>query len=309
MKNIFLAFFVVFLSCFQSIAQANFTADFETYDSTPYYFRFGNNSSVTFLPRWKYSHVIADNPLINSMNMSSKVLQYSSLEARWYGLKFQFSAPLNLDDIDTLTFDIFQPANIVGKAVNAKYSSTTATTQDIRVKLLTYFNTIQDSREDAGVMLSFAGAVLPFTTTGQWVKYQVLINPSKFSASDLTKLAAGVVGIAIEPTYNAGVTLQTEHVCYLDNIITRKANLTGITSILGKEKLNVRYDNGVINFQSEIQAKANVNVYDVKGMMVSTLFSGNIEVKGYTFSVAYKPGIYFVSVRTNNRFYNFKIII
>jgi hypothetical protein len=308
MKKKYFILFFLSITILQSAAQNNFTADFETYDSTPYYFRFGNNTSVSFMPRWKYSHLIVDNPLINYGNNSAKVLRYSSLEARWYGLKFKFPAPLNLDDIDTLIFDIYQPATIVGKPVNASYSLVMATTQEIRVKLLTYFNTIQDSREDAGVVLSFAGAIIPFITTGQWVKYQVIINPSKFSASDLTKLATGILGVAIEPTYNTGVTLQSEYVCYLDNIITRQTTITNSDVSIEREKLKVKYENGQIKINSEIEFLGSVKLYDVKGMLVANLVMGHVEHGMHLFSPKLSAGVYFVSILVNGRFHNFKIL-
>jgi hypothetical protein len=309
MKNVMLALSFLIFGCQISVAQNNFTADFETFDSTPYYFRFGNNTNVSFYPRWKYSHLISDNPLVNLLNNSSKVLKYSTLDARTYGLKFLFPAPLNLDDIDTLSFDIFQPANIVGKAVNSTYSSTMATTQEIRVKLLTYFNTIQDSREDAGVVLSFTGAILPYTTVGQWVKYQVVVNPSKFAAADLTKLTTGVVGMAILPTYNSGVTLQTEHVCYLDNIRTRQTIVTNSVASIERSKLKINYANGEIKFNSEIEFKGSLNLYDVKGSLVSNLVKGQIQRGTHSFSPKLSAGVYFVSILVNDRFHNFKIVV
>lgn len=307
MKNVIFTLSFLILGHQLSVAQNNFTADFETFDSTPYYYRFGNNASVSYYPRWKYSHLVSDNPLINSSNNSLKVLKYSSLEARTYGLKFLFSAPLNLDDIDTLSFDIFQPSNIIGKSVNSTYSYTMATTQEIRVKLLTYFNTIQDNREDAGVVLSFTGAVLSFASTGQWVKYRVAINSSKFSSSDLTKLSTGVLGMAILPTYNTGVTLQSEHVCYLDNILTRQTIVENSAASLERSKLKVNYTNGEIKINSEIDFRGFVNLYDTKGTLVSNLITGEIESGMHSFSQKLSAGVYFVSILANGRFHNFKI--
>jgi hypothetical protein len=309
MKNIFILLFIFVFSSQISVAQNSFTCDFETFDSTPYYFRFGNSTSVTYYPRWKYSHQVVDNPLINSNNSSAKVLRYSSLEARWYGLKFKFSAPLNIDDIDTLSFDIYQPANIVGKAVNTTYSTTPATTQEIRVKLLTYFNTTQDSREDAGVTLTFSGSVVPYTQAGDWYNYIVLIDKSKFSATNLTTLSAGVLGIAIMPTYNSGVTLQSEYVCYIDNIKTRPLNVTGTSKVMDLQKLNVFNNGDVIRLHSELNTNATINLYNVKGTLLKTMFSGKLEQKDYLFQSNLSSGVYFVSVNTNGFIRNFKIVI
>ena len=290
MKNILTTFLIIFFCCQINIAQNTFTGNFETFDSTPYYFRFGNSTSVTYFPRWSYSHNVVDNPLINSKNSSTKVLRYSSLEARWYGLKFKFSAPLNIDDIDTLSFDIYQSANIVGKAVNTTYSSTPATTQEIHVKLLTYFNTTQDSREDAGVALTFSGAVVPFTQIGDWYNYKVLIDKSKFSAANLTTLSTGVLGIAIMPTYNSGVTLQTEYVCYIDNIKTRRLNTTGTQTAMDNEKLKVFSSGSMITLRSGMNTNATVNLYDVKGTLLKTLLSGKLEQKEYSFYSSVNQG-------------------
>ncbi|MEI8273221.1 MAG: T9SS type A sorting domain-containing protein [Paludibacter sp.] len=309
MKNILTTVLIIFFCCQINIAQNTFTGSFETFDSTPYYFRFGNSTSITYYPRWKYSHQVVDNPLINSANSSAKVLRYSSLEARWYGLKFKFSAPLNIEDIDTLSFDIYQSANIVGKAVNTTYSSTQATTQEIHVKLLTYFNTTQDSREDAGVALTFSGAVVPFTQIGDWYNYKVLIDKSKFTSANLTTLSTGVLGIAIMPTYNSGVTLQTEYVCYIDNIKTRPLNSTGTSTVMDNEKLKVFSNGSVITLRSGMDTNATVNLYDVKGTLLKTLLSGKLEQKEYLFQSNLSGGVYFVSVNTEGRFRNFKIVI
>ena len=188
-------------------------------------------------------------------------------------------------------------------------TNTMATTQEIRVKLLTYFNTIQDSREDAGVVLSFTGAILPYTTVGQWVKYQVVVNPSKFAAADLTKLTIGVVGMAILPTYNSGVTLQTEHVCYLDNILTRQTIVTNSVASIERSKLKINYANGEIKFNSEIEFKGSLNLYDVKGSLVSNLVKGQIQRGTHSFSPKLSAGVYFVSILVNDRFHNFKIVV
>lgn len=68
-------------------------ADFETYDTTPYFFRYGNSGSSKiddYYPRWAYSHIVIDNPVQSEENTSSKVLEYTSMEARNYGVKFRF---------------------------------------------------------------------------------------------------------------------------------------------------------------------------------------------------------------------------
>ena len=83
-------------------AQELFRADFETYETTPYFFRFGNTGKRgDYKPksRWMYSHEVIDNPVSAEGNHSGKVLKYASMEARNYGLKFLFDTPISIDDL------------------------------------------------------------------------------------------------------------------------------------------------------------------------------------------------------------------
>ena len=62
-------------------------ADFETYDTTPYFFRYGNSGSSKiddYYPRWAYSHIVIDNPVQSEENTSSKVLEYTSMEIPFF---------------------------------------------------------------------------------------------------------------------------------------------------------------------------------------------------------------------------------
>ena len=56
-----------------------------------------------------------DNPVQSEENTSSKVLEYTSMEARNYGLKFRFSETVDIDELRGIRFRIYQPANVIGK--------------------------------------------------------------------------------------------------------------------------------------------------------------------------------------------------
>lgn len=307
MKFVLTSLVITFLSILTITGQNNFNADFESFETTPYFFRFGNNSSTTWYPRWKYSHNVSPNPLINNQNNSATVLKYTSLEARWYGLKIKFPAPLNFDEMDTLSFDIYQPESIVGKAVNPNYNSTQpATNQQLLVKLLTNFNTIRDNREDAGVRLN--SAVADFTSTGAWVQYKVILKSSDFNPSELEALAKGVLGIAIMPTYNSpGVTLQQEHTVYIDNIRIRPEIPTGTGPELFSS-FKASWNNGLLAIHPPVAGTATVRIFDAKGSLVQLVHTGALNQENYEFQVKLPKGIFFVSLHTNNRYYNQKII-
>lgn len=308
-KRFFIFFFLIlpFLNAPLS-AQQIMNADFETFDSTPYFYRFGNNSSVNHYPRWQYSHEPVDNPFTDNTNASVKVLKYTSLEARWYGLKFRFSAPANIEDIDTIRFLIYQPENIIGKAVNSTYSTSAATTQEIRVKLLTSFNTVQDSREDAGVVLALSGSVMDFTETGQWVEYKAVVDESKFSQVDLSKFSAGVCGIAIMPAYNSGVTLQEPHICYLDNIRVGTEDPANSLAAVESRDFKLYCQHSGIRMESGISARVILKLYDSKGALVTCLYDGEVEPGTRDFKADLPAGVYFGSLYFNGRFHTYKII-
>ena len=116
-------------------------ADFETYDTTPYFFRYGNSGSSKiddYYPRWAYSHIVIDNPVQSEENTSSKVLEYISMEARNYGLKFRFSETVDIDELRGIRFRIYQPANVIGKETWKGTSK--AVSQQLGVKLIGRFN-------------------------------------------------------------------------------------------------------------------------------------------------------------------------
>jgi hypothetical protein len=282
----------------QSGSAGNFAADFETFDTTPYVFRYGNNASVNYYPRWQYSHETVDNPLVDTRNPSSKVLRYTSLEARNYGLKIRFPVALYLDDIDTIRFQVYQPASVIGQAADASYSASPATSQEICVKLLTYFNTIKDYKEDDGVMLTFSGAVQPFATSGDWIDYRVAVNESKFSQSNVNKLASGILGLAILPTYGSNVTLQSRYVCYIDNIGIKSAQATGLKKnpAADHHPFRVYYTDHRLVISSTIANEAAVGIFDMTGRLVSKIGATRFEAARNEFPIHLPNGIYVVSI-------------
>lgn len=307
MKPIYLSLGLMFFPFLESICQNNMLQyDFESYDTTPYFYKFGNNKNVDYYPRWQYSHQVTSNPLQSSENNSLNVLQYTSLEARKYGLKIRFQSPLNIEDIETIQFLIYQPENIIGKSVNGAYSSSPASSQEIRVKLLTYFNALKDFREDDGVVLTFSQAIQPFFTTNKWVSYSVMINTSDFSAAELNKLRSGVLGIAILPTYNDGVTLNERYVCCIDDIVVRQKTNSGVKSVLDS-RFSVQFVRDEVVLNAHVTGSCHVKIFNSKGMEVSIPFNGFIENTSYKFSVPYPKGVYIVSVYYDGRYHNYKI--
>lgn len=193
--------------------------DFETEATTPYFFRFGNRGSAkeyTYKPRWVYSHEVVDNPVAGSLNSSAKVLKYTSMEARNYGLKIRFTTPVAVDDLGEVQLKIYQPASVVGKPL--WQGGTPARTQELCVKLLSAFNSINDFRQDEGILLLKQST--PFTEEGKWIIYNCSFNKADY-ASQLNKFSKGIVGIAVLPTYKSEVTLleASPYVCYLDDIV------------------------------------------------------------------------------------------
>lgn len=194
-------------------------ADFETYDTTPYFFRYGNNvtayTNYEYYPRWIYSHTVVDNPLKNESNSSSKVLEYTSMEARNYGLKFRFSEALDIDGLKGIRFQIYQPANVIGKTTWKGTSA--AISQQIAVKLIGSFNTVNDFKQESGILL--ANSLADFEDEGEWKTYTFTFSKTEYSAAT-TQLSDGIAGMVILPTYSSGVTLAEENAykCYIDNI-------------------------------------------------------------------------------------------
>lgn len=193
-------------------------ADFETYDTTPYFFRYGNsgNSKMNdYYPRWVYAHVVTDNPVKDEANPSSKVLAYSSMEARNYGLKFRFVQVKDVDGVRGIRFRIYQPANVIGKQTWKGTSKATA--QQIGVKLIGRFNSVNDYEQEEGVLLTHSLA--DFKEEGVWKTYTFTFSRSEYSAA-VTQLKDGIAGMVVLPTYGSGVTLAEENVytCYIDDI-------------------------------------------------------------------------------------------
>ena len=193
-------------------------ADFETYDTTPYFFRYGNsgNSKMDdYYPRWAYSHVVIDNPVKGEENMSSKVLEYTSMEARNYGLKFRFSETVHMDELKGIRFRVYQPVNVIGKETWKGTSK--AVFQQLGVKLIGRFNSVNDYEQEEGVLLT--NSSVEFKEEGIWKKYTFTFSKSEYSAA-ATQLKNGIAGVVMLPTYGSGVTLAEEnkYKCYIDDI-------------------------------------------------------------------------------------------
>lgn len=194
--------------------------DFESEKTSPYFFRFGNKGNAKegydYLPRWKYAYEVVDNPVQSSGNQSVRVLSYQSMEAQNYGIKILFSKPVQVGGLRNISFKIYQPQNVISKATWT--GSASASRQRLCVKLLSEFNTINDFKQDEGLVLE--DAILDFTQENSWLDCRFDFNPEEVSSWKLELFKGGVVGLAIMPTYGSGVTLSESSIyqCYIDDI-------------------------------------------------------------------------------------------
>lgn len=194
--------------------------DFETGNSSPYVFRFGNKGTakdfIDYKPRWVYSHTVVSNPAVENENLSSQVLKYTSMEARNYGIKILFANPVPLSDLGKIQFKIYQPDNVIGKPVWK--DGIVAKKQELCVKLLSKFNTVNDFRQDDGIIM--VAQSISFTEEKKWITYTCDFNKSDY-VGQTSKFSKGVMGIAILPTYHSEATLAEEnpYVCYIDDIV------------------------------------------------------------------------------------------
>ena len=184
----------------------------------PYFFRYGNSGSSKiddYYPRWAYSHIVIDNPVQSEENTSSKVLEYTSMEARNYGLKFRFSETVDIDELRGIRFRIYQPANVIGKETWKGTSK--AVSQQLGVKLIGRFNSVNDYEQEEGVLLT--NSLVDFKEEGAWKTYTFVFSKREYSAA-ATQLKNGIAGIVILPTYSSGVTLAegNKYKCYIDDI-------------------------------------------------------------------------------------------
>ena len=286
-------------------AQELFRADFETYETTPYFFRFGNTGKRgDYKPksRWMYSHEVIDNPVSAEGNHSGKVLKYASMEARNYGLKFLFDTPISIDDLKVVEFMIYQPLNVIGKETDDWEDP--AEKQDICIKLLSKFNTTNDLIQDEGILLN--KSVYDFTTEGKWITYTFTFNKAAYS-SQISKFTNGVLGIAILPTYTSNVVLyeDQQHVCYIDNIVVNPSP-TGISGP-NTEKTAIEYSDGKLTLCGAENGPANITVYDTNGCAVT---AAEITVENGKASLALpldNNKVYLVNVVTQNQCYRQKI--
>lgn len=194
--------------------------DFESEKTSPYFFRFGNKGNAKeefdYLPRWNYDYEVIDNPVQVSGNRSGRVLSYQSMEAQNYGIKIMFTQPVQVRGLRSISFKIYQPANVIGKTTWT--GSASASRQKLCVKLLSEFNTINDFKQDEGLVLE--DVVLDFIQENSWVDCRFVFDPEVVSSWKLELFKEGVRGLAIMPTYGAGVTLSEHSVyqCYIDDI-------------------------------------------------------------------------------------------
>ncbi|MEY8686012.1 hypothetical protein AB9N12_07670 [Bacteroides sp. AN502(2024)] len=193
-------------------------ADFETYSTTPYFFRYGNSGGSkmnNYYPRWIYSHVVTDNPVKNEENPSSKVLEYTSMEARNYGLKFRFSKAADINDVRGIRLKIYQPANVIEKETWKGTSK--ATSQQLGVKLIGRFNSVNDYKQEEGILLT--NSLVDFKEEGVWKTYTFTFSKSEYGVAAI-QMKNGIAGMVILPTYGSGVTLTEEnkYKCYIDDI-------------------------------------------------------------------------------------------
>lgn len=197
------------------LGEGSMFANFETYDSTPFYFRYGNEENPEYYPRWKYSHNVVNNSFINEDNSSTKVLEYTSMEVKNFGLKFRFFETKKVENLKGIRFQIYQPANTIGKTTYQGKSK--ATIQQICVKLLARLNTVNDVRQEEGILLE--KSKVSFDQEGKWMTFTFIFS-SKMYTTASSVLKDGIVGFVILPTYGSGTTLAEENIykCYIDNI-------------------------------------------------------------------------------------------
>ena len=194
--------------------------DFESEKTSPYFFRFGNKGDAKegfdYLPRWNYAYEVVDNPVQDSSNQSARVLSYQSMEAQNYGIKILFAKPVPVKGLRNISFKIYQRKNVVGRTTWT--GSASASRQRLCVKLLSEFNTINDFRQDEGLVLE--DAIMDFIQEGIWVDCRLDFTPDDVSSWKLDVFKDGVQGLAIMPTYGAGVTLPESSIyqCYIDDI-------------------------------------------------------------------------------------------
>lgn len=297
----------VFSFSFDLSAQELFRADFESYETTPYVFRFGNNvttySNYNYKPRWMYSHEVVENPVASDVNNSANVLRYTSMEARDYGLKVLFDDPIDIDELKTVQLDIYQPANVIGK--DTYDFEDAATQQKIAIKLLAKFNTVNDFKQDAGIVLT--RATHEFTTEGEWVTYSFKFSKGAYSSQTSQFTNGEILGIAILPTYGSGVTLMEDdqYLCYIDNIVVNPT-ATGIHQA-DAEATTIGYRDGALRISGAEEGTADITVYDLNGRILQ---QSAVTVAGGEATLPLsleKSGIYLVDVTTANHNYRQKI--
>ena len=89
------------------------------------------------------------------------------MEARNYGVKFRFSETVDIDEPRGIRFRIYQPANVIGKETWKGTSK--AVSQQLGVKLIGRFNSVNDYEQEEGVILT--NSLVDFKEEGTWKTY------------------------------------------------------------------------------------------------------------------------------------------
>jgi hypothetical protein len=243
--------------------------DFESYETTPYLFRYGNKGKQkmnSYKPRWVYAHEVVDNP-VKTGNASGKVLEYTTMEARNYGLKFRFIKPVPINELQSVSFKIYQPANVIGKPVDTQFNSgqSPASMQRITVALMSDFNSVCDFRIENSINL----IAVDFTKVNEWVTFRFVFNKNDFTASALNKFANGIKGFAILPTYLSYVTLAESNIytCYIDDISINDST-SGIAGSATSGDV-LYYAGGQLHVSAPARALVRISVYELSGALVS----------------------------------------
>ncbi len=309
MKKIFYYLPLLFL-CFSAneVEAQSLAYDFETYDTTPYYFKYGNEGDcddIDYKPRWCYSHEEVENPLVDDVNPSATVLKFSTQEARNYGIKFRFGSTIDIDDLEQIKFKIYQPSNVIGKEIDTDYATQSATSQNLNVKVLSYFNAVCDVRQEEGILLYMTKQ--SFTEEGSWQEITINFAPSSYTSQLYKFDDDGVVGMAIIPTYDSATTLLEEspYVCYIDDIeINPSNNDATYQTTVSETAIYYKENNLCINTATE--GVQQLSVIDISG---STRFTTTIEQGATTLPLTLERGVYFVVLQDAQATYCQKIAV
>lgn len=194
-------------------------ANFESAVQTPYFFRFGNRGEktidLTYKPRWVYSYAVVENPVKDNANNSQFVMHYTSMEINDCGIKFRFDKPIPANEIGNVQLKIYQPENVIDKPTYGNRKK--ATVQEVCVKLLSEYHSINDYKPDAGVVLKKSAK--EFKQENEWVTYTFTFSKDEYPY-EYSRFSKGVVGLAVIPAYMSNTTMAETNVyqCYIDDV-------------------------------------------------------------------------------------------